>query len=165
MSADVSKATNEFLVEELRADAKATEQAAEVQAALNPPAPEQAHGPMHGAPQAPQPPQIPPAQLKKLASALLVVCDRIIVGQAGEAYRLTKEEREEIAEAAAPVIQKYMPAAFGFLTTPEGVLLGTVAIIYGTKAGIDVMGLAGDAPTETPKQESNDGKEDAAHAG
>jgi hypothetical protein len=146
---EVSRATNEFLAEELAAEAKATEQAQEVAAALNPPPPAPAAAP--AAPEAPGV-KLNPKHLHKLATVLLTVSDRIIVAQAGKAYALTADEKEEIAGAAVPVIEKYLPSALGWLvTTPEGVLLGTVAIVYGSKLGVDVTGLVGsdDEPTAT----------------
>lgn len=152
--ADVSRATNEFLAEELRADARATEQAAEVQAALNPSPTPSVGPPAAAAPGAAGAESlaaaVKPEHLKKLATALLGVCDRIIVGQAGKEFALTPEEKSEIADAAVPVMAKYLPQALGWLvTTPEGVLLGTVGIVYAGKLGVDVMGLA-DTQDATP---------------
>jgi hypothetical protein len=94
---------------------------------------------------------VKPEHLKKLATALLGVCDRIIVGQAGKEFALTAEEKSEIADAAVPVMAKYLPQALGWLvTTPEGVLLGTVGIVYAGKLGVDVMGLAQATEDTTP---------------
>lgn len=167
MSGDsIDRATNEFLAEELRADAKAVEQAEEVAAAANPPSPEAVAAPVAVEP-APETVKVSPAQMKKLATVLLKVCDRIIVSQAGKAYALTAEEQSDIADAAVPVLEKHLPGALGwFVTSPEGALILTAGIIYGTKAGIDVMGLASqlEAPPDEKKTEPQPTEKTSAKA-
>lgn len=79
--------------------------------------------------------QIVQAQLPRVCAVLWGVVDAAAVKYAGPEYRQTAEERQQLAEATAPVVAKYLAAAdMGWLaTTQEGALVLTAAVIYGAK--------------------------------
>lgn len=107
-------------------------------AAMSEPAPE-------GAPEA-VPPAVP-GELVQLSSGLWTVLDRLITGMAGAEFALRPDEVAQLAQPTAAVVQKYMPDVLQRLTsTPEGVLLGTVALVYGPKAAAMLMAPAPAAP-------------------
>ena len=106
--------------------------------------------------------------LPKVATVLGTVFDRAAVQFAGQELRTDDQEKRQLADATVPVINKYLPAALSKLVnTPEGVLLMTVGLVYGSKlvlpagdpgsAGAHTPGEAGSTPapaTPTPPEAS-----------
>jgi len=77
----------------------------------------------------------PDANLVKLAATAWAIADRLVVSLAGAQFALTAEERAQLAEPTAAVLEKHLPDVLERLaTTPEGVLLGTISLVYGAKA-------------------------------
>lgn len=97
------------------------------------------------------PPEAVPAELVKLSAGLWSVLDRLIVSAAGAEFALKPDEVAQLAEPTAAVVAKHMPDVLQRLTsTPEGVLLGTVALIYGPKAAAMLMAPSSAAPAAAP---------------
>lgn len=124
------------------------------------------NAPPPAAPVVPAAPVAPPAdpELVKIAAVAWSMLDRLIVGLAaaqlgaeiGPKLALKPSEVAELAEPTAKVLEKYIPDFLAKMTTtPEGVLLGTVAMVYGVKvAGLmllpDAKPPAPDAPIQAP---------------
>lgn len=93
-------------------------------------------------------------ELVQLSAGVWSVLDRLICSAAGADFRLTPDEVAQLAAPTAAVVAKYMPDVLQRLTsTPEGVLLGTVAIIYGPKAAAMLMAPPPAPPAPAPVPE------------
>lgn len=85
-------------------------------------------------PEAPPAPAVP-AELQQLSAVAWTIVDRLVVAQLGAAWATTEAEREQLAGPTAALLHKHMPDVLTRLTTtPEGVFLGTVALVYAPKA-------------------------------
>lgn len=89
---------------------------------------------------APAEPVTPPpdAELVKIAAVAWTVIDRLVTGYAGAPFKLQPDEIKQLAEPSAAVLGKYLPDLLKrFSDTPEGLLVGAVGLVYGTKlAGV-----------------------------
>ena len=150
MSAEVTpemqRAALEWQAAEHHEQARVERQVAELQDAENP-APEQT--PEQAAAQ--QTAAVVSAAMPQLCTALWRVLDRVVAQNLlGPQCAATGEELAELGRLTVPVLEKYLPGALSqVLTTPEGVLLGSAALIYGSK-----MLAAPPAPAAPPTSEA-----------
>lgn len=85
------------------------------------------------------------AAMPMLCAVAWRMADKAVQSFGGAHCAATEDELQQLATLTVPVLDKYLPGGLSaLLKTPEGVLLGTAALIYGVKV------IQGPPATPTP---------------
>lgn len=154
---ELEKVSLQFQADEHAAHAAAAARVADFQASTapsSPPAPAPLTPEQEAAAkqkeQAAQAAAFAQAMMPKLCIMAWAVVDRLVQQAAGPELAITDEERAQLAEVTAPVVEKYVSDSIKWVfTTPEGALAFTAAIIYGPKVMAMTAAPASSPPAET----------------